>query len=48
MEIVCGVRTNVLVMVGHFTSEWDRTKRITMLKVEDVNHLSPGTAVVER
>ena len=48
VEIVCGVRTNVLVMVGHFTSQWDRTKRITMLKVEDVNHLSPSTAVVER
>ena len=45
---MCGVRTNVIVMVGHFTSQQDRTKRITMLKVEDVNHLGPGMAVVER
>ena len=45
---MCGVRTDVLVMVGHFTSQRDRTKRITMHKVEDVNHLSPGMVVVER
>ena len=28
VEIMCGVRMDVIVMVGHFTSQWDRTKRI--------------------